>query len=679
MGASLRAVGDGRHRRRGSGAGRLGAGRVGPPPAPRTSWSASTTPTQRRDPARGFAAARARQARLTVVSTWWRPTGYRSPGPHPGRRPGLARALPRRDRPGAGGAAGDVRRRPGRGAGAARATRGRARGGVAGRRPAGARAPRPVAAHGLPPRSGRPRGAAICCLSGAPRCLPALPPRPRPGAGTTPTRLSGRWAYSVHGPAAVPLDAFEAMVVDALDSLPDWVILSSARSPSSSRTSRRSPSDAPGAAAGSLPRHPAHDALRPAPGTLPDTITLYRVPIVEVCARIEDVPAGCAPCSCTRSGTRWGCPRASSASSAGREAAGPPRRWCAPPTSVRRSRSSSSPLLLAVADDLSATRVVLVGLAVLAGQLSVGWSNDLVDERRDRAVARPTSRSHGDGRHADGAGRLRAGRARSSSRCRWPAAGRPASSTSWRSPPAWTYNICSSRRSGPGCRTPSRSAPSWCSWASRGSRPTCRPGRRPPRPRCSAWVPTWSTCSPTSPTTRPPDPRSAPSRRGPAAGGGDGRPGRRVAGRRRRDRPHAHGSLVALATVVVLAVVALAGRGRAPFAAAIGIALVDVVLLVARRDRAAALTRRTSGKPGVSPWPKLAPELPGFTGAPVSRPAQERMPPRTNAVVWSTHSSVRPSGPRTSMATSAAPMTSSMMPTASTPARISPASAAARR
>jgi 4-hydroxybenzoate polyprenyltransferase len=45
-------------------------------------------------------------------------------------------------------------------------------------------------------------------------------------------------------------------------------------------------------------------------------------------------------------------------------------------------------VLLAVSFDLSAGRTALVGLAVLAGQLSVGWSNDLVDEARDRAVGR---------------------------------------------------------------------------------------------------------------------------------------------------------------------------------------------------------------------------------------------------------------------------------------------------
>ncbi len=42
----------------------------------------------------------------------------------------------------------------------------------------------------------------------------------------------------------------------------------------------------------------------------------------------------------------------------------------------------------AAALDLSAARTALVGAAVLAGQLSIGWSNDLLDLRRDRAVAR---------------------------------------------------------------------------------------------------------------------------------------------------------------------------------------------------------------------------------------------------------------------------------------------------
>jgi len=45
-------------------------------------------------------------------------------------------------------------------------------------------------------------------------------------------------------------------------------------------------------------------------------------------------------------------------------------------------------VLLALSDGLEPGRVALVAAAVLAGQLSIGWSNDLIDERRDRAVGR---------------------------------------------------------------------------------------------------------------------------------------------------------------------------------------------------------------------------------------------------------------------------------------------------
>ncbi len=44
--------------------------------------------------------------------------------------------------------------------------------------------------------------------------------------------------------------------------------------------------------------------------------------------------------------------------------------------------------LLAVAAGMSAGRVALVCVAVLAGQASIGWSNDWLDADRDRAVAR---------------------------------------------------------------------------------------------------------------------------------------------------------------------------------------------------------------------------------------------------------------------------------------------------
>jgi 4-hydroxybenzoate polyprenyltransferase len=44
--------------------------------------------------------------------------------------------------------------------------------------------------------------------------------------------------------------------------------------------------------------------------------------------------------------------------------------------------------LLAVATGMSGSRVALVCAAVLAGQASIGWSNDWLDADRDRAVAR---------------------------------------------------------------------------------------------------------------------------------------------------------------------------------------------------------------------------------------------------------------------------------------------------
>jgi predicted Zn-dependent protease with MMP-like domain len=92
-------------------------------------------------------------------------------------------------------------------------------------------------------------------------------------------------------PMAVPRAAFEAMVVDALDALPDWTapILSEiAVLVEDHPREGEAPPD--GLLLGlfrGVPRtqyggHPA--------GMLPDTITLYRVPIVLVCERLEDVP-----------------------------------------------------------------------------------------------------------------------------------------------------------------------------------------------------------------------------------------------------------------------------------------------------------------------------------------------------------------------------------------------------
>lgn len=44
--------------------------------------------------------------------------------------------------------------------------------------------------------------------------------------------------------------------------------------------------------------------------------------------------------------------------------------------------------LLATGVGLPAARVVVLGLAVLTGQLSIGWSNDRIDARRDAMTAR---------------------------------------------------------------------------------------------------------------------------------------------------------------------------------------------------------------------------------------------------------------------------------------------------
>jgi 4-hydroxybenzoate polyprenyltransferase len=45
--------------------------------------------------------------------------------------------------------------------------------------------------------------------------------------------------------------------------------------------------------------------------------------------------------------------------------------------------------VMAVGAGVSAARCVLLAFAVLTGQLSVGWSNDVLDRQRDRLVARP--------------------------------------------------------------------------------------------------------------------------------------------------------------------------------------------------------------------------------------------------------------------------------------------------
>ena len=59
--------------------------------------------------------------------------------------------------------------------------------------------------------------------------------------------------------------------------------------------------------------------------------------------------------------------------------------------------------LLSLAQGLPATTTVVLVAAVLAGQLSIGWSNDLVDRSRDRAAGRADKPLAAEGATGDGA------------------------------------------------------------------------------------------------------------------------------------------------------------------------------------------------------------------------------------------------------------------------------------
>lgn len=92
-------------------------------------------------------------------------------------------------------------------------------------------------------------------------------------------------------PALVPREAFEAMVVAALDALPEWVI------PIVSEIAVLVEDEQPAAEAkpgvlclGLFRGVPRTTAGGRVPGTLPDTITLYRVPILLVCRDPAEVP-----------------------------------------------------------------------------------------------------------------------------------------------------------------------------------------------------------------------------------------------------------------------------------------------------------------------------------------------------------------------------------------------------
>ena len=241
---------------------------------------------------------------------------------------------------------------------------------------------------------------------------------------------------------------------------------------------------------------------------------------------------------------------------------------------------------LAVAGDLGPGRVVLVTAAVLTGQLSIGWCNDLVDHERDRQVRRS------DKPLATGELPLRTVQVACGvavvltvvlSLACGPGVGLVQLLTV---AAGWAYNL--------GLKS---TAFSWAPYAvAFGALPVfvtlAEPGAGPP----AAWVPLAGAmlgvgahlvnALPDLADDEATGVRGLPHRLGPrwsprvavavlvaasvliAVGAGSG---------------VSAGSVVALALVAALAVAALAGSGRTPFRAAVGIALVDVVLLVALR------------------------------------------------------------------------------------------------
>ncbi len=134
---------------------------------------------------------------------------------------------------------------------------------------------------------------------------------PRPAQGSVfeardPTNL--RDETPTWTSAAVPLDAFEAMVVDALDS-PDWVLpVERDRRPRRGRAGGVR-AQAGGAAPRSLPGCPAHEPLRK--GARHPAGHDHALPRLDPRGLRADRgrPAACGPCWSTRSATRWACPR----------------------------------------------------------------------------------------------------------------------------------------------------------------------------------------------------------------------------------------------------------------------------------------------------------------------------------------------------------------------------------
>ncbi len=121
-------------------------------------------------------------------------------------------------------------------------------------------------------------------------------------------------------PTTVPREAFEAMVADAIDALPEWTAPIVGEIAVLVEDLPRAGEAPPNGLLLGLFRGVPRTAYGGHPaGMLPDTITLYRIPILLVCERRRTCRTGCSRCSDTRSGTPWAWARNGCANSAGTE------------------------------------------------------------------------------------------------------------------------------------------------------------------------------------------------------------------------------------------------------------------------------------------------------------------------------------------------------------------------
>lgn len=239
--------------------------------------------------------------------------------------------------------------------------------------------------------------------------------------------------------------------------------------------------------------------------------------------------------------------------------------------------------LLAVADAQPAGTAALVTAAVLTGQLTIGWANDLLDTGRDRAVGRPDKPL--------ASGELSATTARTALTVAAAACVLLSVSVGWRSAlvhlllgvgSGHAYNLLAKR-----------TAWSWLPYAvAFGSLPAVvtLAGASPHAPPWW-WMATAALLGVAAHLLN-----ALPDLADDAATGITGLPHRLGARRTRLTAtallvlgsavavlgpagPPPVAALAALAVVAGLAAVALLGRGRLPFGAAIGIALLDVALL----------------------------------------------------------------------------------------------------